>query len=172
MLGNRIRLWMCHLLYCEDSWVIMYLCTDINPHACLCSLSTGVQNKVSLEPINSSFAFPFHFRLKHSVDIIVFNPPYVPTLMDEAREAQDTRDIEGSWAGGTNGMDVTDQFLDLVEQLMAPRARFYLVAVKDNDIPSIRHRMLEVHDLQSEIVLHRRAGREHLFVIRFIRCLS
>jgi len=131
-----------------------------------------VQNKVSLEPINSSFAFPFHARLKHSVDIIVFNPPYVPTLMDEAREAHDARDIEGAWAGGANGMDITGQFLDLVEQLMAPRARFYLVAVKENDIPSIRRRMLEVHGLQSEIVLHRRTGREYLFVVRFIRSLS
>lgn len=66
-------------------------------------------------------------------------------------------------------MNVTDQFLDLVEPLMAPRARFYLVAVKENNIPSIRRRMLEIHGLQSEVVLNRRAGREHLFVIRFTR---
>ena len=87
--------------------------------------------------------------------------------MDEARDAQDTRDIEGSWAGGTNGMDITDRFLDLVEvrdafelaqacltvhqELMAPRARFYLVAVKQNDIPGIRRRMLEFHSLQSKV---------------------
>jgi release factor glutamine methyltransferase len=87
--------------------------------------------------------------------------------MEEAREAQDTRDIQGSWAGGSDGMDITHQFLDLVEvwnaflttqvcltvhkQLMAPRARFYLVAVQENDISSIRHKMLEVHGLQSEV---------------------
>jgi release factor glutamine methyltransferase len=34
---------------------------------------------------------------------------------------------------------------------MAPRARFYLVAVKENNIPSIRRRMLEIHGLQSEV---------------------
>jgi release factor glutamine methyltransferase len=71
--------------------------------------------QVSLEPVNSSFALPFHSRLKGSVDVIIFNPPYVPTLRDEVREAQDTRDIQGSWAGGSDGMNITDQFLDVVE---------------------------------------------------------
>jgi release factor glutamine methyltransferase len=123
--------------------------------------------QVSLEPINSNLALPFHFRLRHSIDVIIFNPPYVPTLTEEAREAQNNRDIQGSWAGGSDGMNITDQFLDLVEvchviemleviliahqPLMAPRAKFYLVAVKENNIPSIRHRMLEVHGLQSEV---------------------
>ena len=35
--------------------------------------------------------------------------------MDEAKEAQHKRDIQGSWAGGSDGLDVTNQFLDLVE---------------------------------------------------------
>jgi release factor glutamine methyltransferase len=123
--------------------------------------------QVSLEPINSNLALPFHFRLRHSIDVIIFNPPYVPTLTEEAREAQNNRDIQGSWAGGSDGMNITDQFLDLVEvchvieileviliahqPLMATRAKFYLVAVKENNIPSIRRRMLEVHGLQSEV---------------------
>jgi len=141
---------MRNLLYCKNPWAIIYLCTDINPYACLCSLSTGVQNKVSLESINSNFALPLHVRLRRSIGVIIFNPPYVPTLTEEARNAQNTRDIQGSWAGGSDGMNVTDQFLDLVEPLMAPRARFYLVAVKENNIPSIRRRMLEIHGLQSE----------------------
>jgi len=147
---------------------VLYLCTDINLHACRCSLSTALQNDVALEPINTKFALPLHFRLRHTVDVVIFNPPYVPTVTDEVREAQETHDIRGSWAGGSDGMSVTNQFLDLVQELMAPRARFYLVAVEQNDIPTIRHKMLSIHGLQSEIVLRRRAGREHLFVIRFV----
>lgn len=89
--------------------------------------------------------------MKRAVDVIIFNPPYVPTNIDEARNAQYACDIQSSWAGGSDGMNITDQFLDLVEQLMGPRARFYLVAVKENDIPSIRRRMLEIHGLQSDV---------------------
>jgi release factor glutamine methyltransferase len=63
----------------------------------------------------ASLALPLLSRLKHSVDIILFNPPYVPTFTDEAEDAQGTADIAGSWAGGTDGMEITDVFLHIVE---------------------------------------------------------
>ena len=49
------------------------------------------------------------------VDVILFNPPYVPTSEEEALRAQDLRSIQGSWAGGSDGMQVTYAFLDHVE---------------------------------------------------------
>lgn len=51
----------------------------------------------------------------HDVDIILFNPPYVPTSLGEAADAQEARTIEGSWAGGSNGMQLTNVFLERVE---------------------------------------------------------
>lgn len=53
-------------------------------------------------------------RLRNSVDILLFNPPYVPTIPEEAVDAQKDRDIQGSWAGGSDGMDVTNRFLEIV----------------------------------------------------------
>jgi methylase of polypeptide subunit release factors len=67
--------------------------------------------QVKLDPVNASLASPFLRRLKHQVDVILFNPPYVPTDEEEALAGQDKRDIEGSWAGGKDGMQVTEQFL-------------------------------------------------------------
>ena len=64
-----------------------------------------------LEPINASFASPLRSRLKNSVDILLFNPPYVPTESEEAYYAQSEMTLPGSWAGGTDGMQVTDLFL-------------------------------------------------------------
>jgi release factor glutamine methyltransferase len=49
------------------------------------------------------------------VDILLFNPPYVPTATDEASGAQSNADIAGSWAGGTDGMEITDRLLQDVE---------------------------------------------------------
>ena len=54
-------------------------------------------------------------RLMHSIDVLTFNPPYVPTLSEEAYDAQETAGIQGSWAGGTGGMQITDTLLQIVE---------------------------------------------------------
>jgi len=147
----------------------LYLCTDINAYASESTHATGKQNHVPLESITASLALPFHVRLKHSVDILLFNPPYVPTVTDEAEDAQGTGDIQGSWAGGADGMQITNMFLQAVENLLSAKGRFYLVAVKENNIPAIRAKMSTDYGLRSEIVLQRRAGREHLFVVRFSR---
>ncbi|KII93707.1 hypothetical protein PLICRDRAFT_402164 [Plicaturopsis crispa FD-325 SS-3] len=147
----------------------LFLCTDINSHASRCTTLTGIQNKVQLDAITASLDAPLASRLYHAVDLLLFNPPYVPTVDEEATDAQGTADLEGSWAGGTAGMQVTDLLLRNVEALLSDRGRFYLVAVTENDIPGIRRNMLETHGLRSDIVLQRRAGREHLFVLRFQR---
>lgn len=54
-------------------------------------------------------------RLRHAVDVLIFNPPYVPTYDDEADDAQQEASIQGAWAGGKDGMQVTDVLLDQVE---------------------------------------------------------
>ena len=54
-------------------------------------------------------------RLRHAVDILIFNPPYVPTYDDEADDAQQGASIQGAWAGGKDGMQVTNTLLDQVE---------------------------------------------------------
>ena len=63
----------------------------------------------------ASLAGPLRARLAHAVDILLFNPPYVPTETDEADTAQQDADIAGAWAGGQDGMEVTDILLDQVE---------------------------------------------------------
>ncbi|KDQ54884.1 hypothetical protein JAAARDRAFT_352675 [Jaapia argillacea MUCL 33604] len=147
----------------------MFLCTDINPLACRATLKTGTRNKIPLEPVQCSLTAPLLPRLSHSVDVLLFNPPYVPTFREEAEDAQGHRGIQGAWAGGAAGMEVTQHLLDIVQELLSETGRFYLVAVKQNDVPAIRRKMLEVYNLPSEIVIQRQAGREHLFVVKFFR---
>lgn len=136
-----------------------------------------------IECINGSLASGLLHRLKHAIDIVVFNPPYVPTVSEESSIAQTSRGIEGAWAGGKAGMEITNSFLEVVSELLSSQGRFYLVALKANDVTGIRQKMLDMYNLQSDvsrnrlahrfsslisqIVLERRAGREHLFIIRF-----
>lgn len=108
-------------------------------------------------------------RLRHLVDIILFNPPYVPTDMEEVLSARRDHGISGSWAGGADGMEITNQLLRDVEDLLSERGKFYLVALEENNIPEIRGRMLRDYNLQSQIVAQRRADREFLSILRFSR---
>ncbi|TFK30387.1 methylase [Coprinopsis marcescibilis] len=145
----------------------VYICTDINPRACVATRSTGRQNKIELDVCNASFALPFRQRLKNSIDVIVFNPPYVPTSFEEAQFAQDNQHLEGAWAGGLDGMHVTNTFLSDVKDLLSDKGRFYLAALKQNNVSEIQTRMLEEHGLRSKVVLERRAGREYLYILCF-----
>jgi len=146
-----------------------FICTDINPHAATCTARTGSQNKIPIEPLVATLARPLTSRLGHAVDILVFNPPYVPTSDDEADAAQRGAGIAGSWAGGADGLQVTDALLRQVDGLLSPQGQFYLVSVKQNNVPQLRESMSKAFSLRSEIVLQRRAGCEHLFVLRFAR---
>ncbi|KAH7927416.1 hypothetical protein BV22DRAFT_1007089 [Leucogyrophana mollusca] len=149
--------------------VAIHLSTDINQHASSCTLATGRQNKIIIDPVTCSLAQPLLTRLTRSVDILLFNPPYVPTDTEEASIAQGGGGIAGAWAGGASGMEITDRFLKDVDGLLSDRGKLYLVALKQNDVSGICSRMLTEFNLQSKIVIQRRAGREHLFIIRFSR---
>lgn len=61
-------------------------------------------------------------------DVVVFNPPYVPTSAEELDAAVAGGGIEASWAGGADGRVVIDRFLAVVGvrwegQLTAERPR-------------------------------------------------
>ena len=75
--------------------------------------------QVLLDPLNASFATPLLHRLHHSIDILIFNPPYVPTESLEVLQAQGEMSISSSWAGGIDGMEVTNTFLPMVMVLAA-----------------------------------------------------
>ena len=73
------------------------------------------QLQVNLDVVNTSFTQSLTSRLSKRIDVILFNPPYVPTVHEEAADAQTTRGIQGSWAGGDDGMNVTNKFLNCVD---------------------------------------------------------
>lgn len=58
-------------------------CTDVNAHALRCTRRTAELNRLDtttqLELLQCDLMGPLVRRLKHSVDILLFNPPYVPS---------------------------------------------------------------------------------------------
>ena len=74
--------------------------------------------------------------LRQQVDLLLFNPPYVPTP-DEEMGLGDV--LAAAWAGGWKGRRVVDRFLPLVPQLLSPQGQLFLIAVRENEPEGARH---------------------------------
>ncbi|PWN44064.1 hypothetical protein IE81DRAFT_321722 [Ceraceosorus guamensis] len=151
-----------------------FLTLDVNDKANVATGRTGTANGVHLSPIRSDMLSALFSRCSSRsesatsglVDILLFNPPYVPTTEAEEAAAQADQAIAGAWAGGSMGTRLVDQLIEQgIETVLAPRGIFYLVAIRANDPPALIRR-LEARGLSAEIALQRRAGGEHLFIIR------
>lgn len=100
-------------------------------------------------------------RLSGLVDLLLFNPPYVPSPADEVGGAG----ISAAWAGGPRGRVVIDRFLTILPGLLSPAGVAYMVAVADNDVPELLDR-LGTMGLSAQVVLSRSADEERLAIIR------
>ncbi|KAI8323814.1 N6-adenine-specific DNA methyltransferase 1 [Martensiomyces pterosporus] len=149
-----------------DPAASLIVSTDINPAANLATQETAVRNasRSALEQCRTRFLRSMDKRLQGKVDVLVFNPPYVVTPTEEVDSSVEA----AAWAGGKDGREVLDLLLPDVAQLMAPGGRFYLVVVEQNRPDDIM-RMLGQGGLVGERVLSRKAGREHLSILRFIK---
>ncbi|GAB6019585.1 hypothetical protein CHUAL_001154 [Chamberlinius hualienensis] len=142
----------------------LYLATDINNEATLASKETALINKVNLEIINTDLVTGLLPRLNGKVDVLLFNPPYVPTVDEEITMDK----LSASWAGGCKGRKIMDRLFSLVDQLMSPTGFFYLIALEDNNLDEITA-IMSTFNFHSEIVLKRKSGHEKLNVMKFIR---
>jgi release factor glutamine methyltransferase len=121
---------------------VLTLGTDINSFACKAAthtVQTAIKDKdggraVFLDVVNGDLASAIR---EHSIDVFIFNPPYVPAeLPDLARHdqhnaipegktatsfEQDSYLLELSYAGGEDGMVVTNRMLKQIPELLSKR---------------------------------------------------
>ncbi|CAL1538732.1 unnamed protein product [Lymnaea stagnalis] len=142
----------------------LFFCTDVNPLAAEMAFHTGCKNGQNIHPIVCDLANGVESRLEGNVDVLIFNPPYVVTPSEEVA----TKGISASWAGGIRGREVVDRFLPKINKLLSPKGVFYLVGIEEND-PADIEKYMSRQGFQMTMVGKRRAGREHLFVLKFTR---
>lgn len=142
------------------------LATDVNPHAAAATVATGAANG---QPVAAARMDLLGALRPGSVDVLVFNPPYVPTSADELAEAEAGRDIAAAWAGGPRGRVVLDRLLPTLGEALSPRGVFYLLGVAENAPDEIARALREAHGLVCTTVAARRAQNERLFVMRCAR---
>lgn len=159
-----------------------FFATDINPDALVCCASTWgnhgftgesqfqIKNYDGLDVIHCGDSFsavqcdlvgPLQLALTGSVDLLLFNPPYVLTPSDEIGKG----DIASAWAGGVDGREVIDRLLPKVFDLLAPGGTFMLILLEQNK-PKEVAAILTQYGLRCEIVATKSADEERLHVLR------
>ncbi|CAH8589583.1 unnamed protein product [Schistosoma rodhaini] len=130
-------------------------------------LSHDHSNNILYERSRVFRTTPLLSRLYQSVDLIMFNPPYVPTTSEEHKSASST--IVASWSGGRLGREVIDPFLSQAYNLLSPHGCIYLLLSRDNCPEKVHLMMTKLSNgrLHAKEILHRRVHNEFLTVFRY-----
>jgi release factor glutamine methyltransferase len=127
------------------------IATDINPHAVVCAHKAGV-GVVRCDLCNG---------IRGSFDLIVFNPPYLPT---EPHERIDDW-LEYALDGGTTGRETIQQFASGIVRVLAPGGRILLL-VSSLTGPDRVRQIFADRGFASEIVRKEMVEDEELYVMR------
>lgn len=152
------------LMLGQEDLAVNYIATDINPHAVRVTRETLDAHGVDAELIITDIASGLEKRLAGLVDILVVNPPYVPTPEEEVG----ADGITASWAGGENGRKVIDRILPVADHLLSEKGWLYLVTLTAN-IPSEICLQMRKKGYASRIVIQRTTEEESLHIIKFWR---
>ncbi|XP_059468761.1 methyltransferase N6AMT1-like isoform X1 [Neocloeon triangulifer] len=137
------------------------LAIDINPLACRATKETARRHGASVECVNADLVTPLLPAIRNKVDLLIFNPPYVPTETVEIASSK----IAHTWAGGLRGRQVMDRLFPLVPDLLSSKGVFYLVLVEENKPLEVEEIFLR-QGFKCKFVKRRAAGRERLCVLR------
>ncbi|XP_021290414.1 hemK methyltransferase family member 2 [Herrania umbratica] len=150
------------LMLGEEANGAQFIATDINHHAVRVTQETMEAHRVHAELINTDIASGLENRLAGLVDLLVVNPPYVPTPEEEVgREG-----IASAWAGGENGRSVIDRILLVALKLLSKRGWLYMVTLTANN-PSQICRQMRKKGYDSRIIVQRSTEEESLHIIKF-----
>lgn len=141
-----------------------FIVTDVNKAACKAIQATATKNETKLEVLNTTTLKFLSERLKSKVDILLCNPPYVATDNSEAGHV----DISAAWAGGDLGMNVTKEVIDALGDILSSSGVAFIVLEQCNK-PQMVLEYIRSLNLQCEVVIERRAGREFLKIVKIFR---
>ncbi|WOL11493.1 hypothetical protein Cni_G20256 [Canna indica] len=143
---------------------VHYFATDINPDAAETTQATLKAHGLHAEIVVTDVASGLHKNLAGMIDVIVVNPPYVPTPEEEVG----CKGITASWAGGENGRSVIDKILPIVDELLSQKGWLYMVTLTANN-PSQICLLMKEKGYASRIIVQRSTEEESLHVIKFWR---
>ena len=141
------------------------LAVDLSPAAMRDAAATLAATGLGRSPaglVLADLAGPLLHRLAGQVDVVAFNPPYVPTPPEEVTAGG----IAAAWAGGDRGRVVIDRALPSIAALLSPGGgEAFIVTVAENAPAEVLAEMARL-GAPGEVVLQRGADEERLVILR------
>ncbi|KAK6917700.1 Methyltransferase small domain [Dillenia turbinata] len=144
------------LMLAQEGSGVDYFATDINPNAVRVTQETSEAHGVHVELICTDIASGLNSRLEGLVDVMVVNPPYVPTPKRLAVIGKPRLGLEGS------------MILPVADKLLSKKGWMYLVTITENN-PSQICLQMRKKGYAARIVLQRSTEEESLHIIKFWR---
>ncbi|MBY9019815.1 MAG: methyltransferase [Candidatus Lokiarchaeota archaeon] len=145
-------------IYASDISKVAIKCATLNER------SKNLKERTKF--IYSDLFRKFPTRLQHSFDIIVFNPPYLPSIGDKGNNIIRKRS-DSNWEGGEHGFEVFFEFLKQVKDFLNLNQKYYIYYISSsltnlcqlNDelkIRGFRNKVLNrIHIFFEDIILNR-----------------
>lgn len=128
--------------------------TDISPHACRNARLNGV-NVVRTDLFSG---------IKGRFDLVIFNPPYLPTAEDERLPSW----LNRAFDGGATGRREIKRFLEDIDRILSPGGRVLTVFSSLTGIDEVR-KMYEGREFSVEQVGEDKVPFEKLVVFRCVK---
>ncbi|KAI0125750.1 hypothetical protein BJ170DRAFT_445889 [Xylariales sp. AK1849] len=168
---------------------VLTAAVDVNNYACMATGETA--RKAATENASSHGMYLGAFQgdlgtpLREGlVDVLVFNPPYVPTedlprqptasdiVVSKPTFDDDSYLLSLSYAGGKDGMETTDRLIDKIATILSPKGCAYILLCAQNRPKQVKQRIQEFgQEWRVETVGRsgKKAGWEKLQIIRIWR---
>ncbi|KAI0176351.1 putative methylase [Hypoxylon sp. FL1284] len=167
---------------------VLTAAVDVNGHACKATNETArkaaIENAAThgrfLGAVQGDLVGPLKSR---SVDVLIFNPPYVPTpeLPKQPGHSclpradtkptfdQDSYMLSLSYAGGKDGMETTDRLIDSLSEVLSSKGCAYILLCEQNRPEEVKERIRGLGDAWKVATVGssgKQAGWEKLQIIR------
>ena len=128
--------------------------TDINPHAASCAHAKGI------EVVRTDLVA----GLRGMFDLILFNPPYLPTRPEERINDW----LEYALDGGEDGCRLIERFAAEVWRVLKPEGRIVLLISSLTGLAGVME-VFDRHGYTAAIVLRQVVEDEELYLLRIVR---
>jgi release factor glutamine methyltransferase len=142
------------LIAAEIARITRVVATDINPHAVFCARKAGID--VIRTDLFAGIRGPF--------DLILFNPPYLPTQPEERMDDW----LEYALDGGESGRTVIERFARNVGDVLAPGGRILLLVSSLTGLSDVQD-LFAGQGYSAIIALQQNIEGEELSVLKIFR---
>ena len=130
------------------------LATEINPHAVLCTRDAGI------DVVRTNLCI----GIRGPFDLVLFNPPYLPTQPEERIDDW----LEYALDGGESGRATIERFVDEVGRVLAPGGRILLLISSLTGLTEVL-KLCSGFNYSASVMMQATVEDEVLYVLRIIR---